>query len=244
MKNYLIFQLYSPIAAWGDIAVGEERPDITFPTKSAILGFLGAAMGVKRDEELVHQKMADNYGVACRIETSGLLLRDYHTVQMPSQDKNIRYFTRKDELASPRNKLNTLLSYREYQMDAIYTAGVWQQWDQSPFSLEELTRGLQYPKYTLYLGRKSCPPALPLQTQIISQVENVRIAFRKAQFSDEILKPVFSSNKHFKPIFYWEYDSHAPKAQRLLVRDYPSSRRRWQFKERVVQISLWNEEGE
>jgi CRISPR system Cascade subunit CasD len=39
MRDYLLFRLYGPLAAWGDIAVGEYRPSFAHPSKSAIIGF-------------------------------------------------------------------------------------------------------------------------------------------------------------------------------------------------------------
>ena len=49
MKDYLVFRLYGPLASWGQAAVGGDRPTGLQPTRSAILGLLGAALGIKRD---------------------------------------------------------------------------------------------------------------------------------------------------------------------------------------------------
>jgi len=85
VKAYLIFRLYGPMCAWGDIAVGEQRPSAGHPAKSAVLGLLAAALGVRRDEEGRQKLLADAYAMAVRVDVSGELLRDYHaiTVQTP-----------------------------------------------------------------------------------------------------------------------------------------------------------------
>ena len=57
MKDFLVFQLYGVLAAWGDIAVGEYRPSLGHPTKSAVTGLLGAALGVDRSDESQHQQL-------------------------------------------------------------------------------------------------------------------------------------------------------------------------------------------
>ncbi len=44
MDNYLVFQLYAPLAAWGGQAVGQERPSDDHPSRSALLGLLAAAL--------------------------------------------------------------------------------------------------------------------------------------------------------------------------------------------------------
>ncbi len=39
------------MASWGQAAVGGDRPTGVAPSRSALLGLLGAALGIKRDEE-------------------------------------------------------------------------------------------------------------------------------------------------------------------------------------------------
>ena len=51
MREFLIFRLYGMMASWGDIAVGELRPTFDHPSRSAIVGLLAAALGIRRDEE-------------------------------------------------------------------------------------------------------------------------------------------------------------------------------------------------
>jgi CRISPR system Cascade subunit CasD len=50
MMEYLLFRLYGPLASWGEIAVGESRHTATYPGKSALLGLLAAALGIRRDD--------------------------------------------------------------------------------------------------------------------------------------------------------------------------------------------------
>ena len=67
MTDYLLFRLYGAMAAWGDIAVGEQRPSTPHPSKSALLGLLAAALGIRRHEDERHQALADGYGFAVRM---------------------------------------------------------------------------------------------------------------------------------------------------------------------------------
>ena len=46
MTDYLVFQLYGPMASWGEPAVGEMRHTNTIPGRPSILGLLAAALGV------------------------------------------------------------------------------------------------------------------------------------------------------------------------------------------------------
>ncbi|HLD44337.1 MAG TPA: CRISPR-associated protein Cas5, partial [bacterium] len=49
--DYLVFQLRAPLSAWGETAVGEYRPTSNYPSNSALLGLLAAALGIDREDE-------------------------------------------------------------------------------------------------------------------------------------------------------------------------------------------------
>ena len=83
--QFLVFQLQAPLAAWGDVAVGEYRGSREHPGASALIGLLGAALGVRRDDEAGHAALRDGYGFAVGTVATGHLLRDYHTAQVPGR---------------------------------------------------------------------------------------------------------------------------------------------------------------
>ena len=69
--DFLVFQLQAPLAAWGDIAVGECRPTMAYPGQSALLGLLAAALGVRReDAEAQVVAPADGWVLLCAIYPS------------------------------------------------------------------------------------------------------------------------------------------------------------------------------
>lgn len=231
MKEYFLFRLYGPMSAWGDIAVGEFRPSYAHPSKSAVLGLLAAALGIRRDEEVVHQAMATSYGFAVRVEAAGSPIRDYHTAQVPpagSSRHKKTFATRKDEVAVPREDLRTILSSRDYRCDSLYTVCLWTVGDSSPYSLTQFEAALAKPAFTLYLGRKSCPLALPLQPQVL-QASDLREAFHSARFEDTIFLNSLPSSETVD--VYWEgVEADGYTAVHTIERrDSPLSRRRWQF---------------
>lgn len=234
MADYLLFRLYGPLAAWGVIAVGQERGSDTQPSKSAMIGLLAAALGIRRNEEELLATLAVGYGFAVRVESAGVLLRDYHTAQVPSASdmKKRPHRTRRDELLIPHHDLNTVLSNREYRCDALYTVALWALPD-APYSLAELAVALMKPKFTLYLGRKSCPLALPVQAQVVA-ADHLATALSQVSFPDQaILKDRLKPDS--SPTLHWEEDIEEQGLTALLTvarRDQPLSRRRWQFRER------------
>lgn len=229
MADYLIFRLYGPMAAWGDVAVGEYRPSQAHPGKSSILGLLAAALGIDREEDEIHALMAQAYAVSIAVCEPGLLLRDYHTAQVPPTRRKAVYRTRREELAA--DSLGTILSTRDYRTDCGYMVAVRiAEPAVAPFSLEELMQALLQPRFPLYLGRKSCPPALPLVPQIRS-AKDLLAAFAAVEFTDDLQLGFQWSN----PVaFYWEEGENAGTEPRktFIRRDVPLSRRRWQFTDR------------
>lgn len=170
--DYLVMRLYAPISSWGTLAVGEDRPTVNYPTRSAVLGLLGAALGIKRSETQQLKDLADSVGIASKTYSEGTILRDYHTIQTPNAGKGVQFFTRKQELQSA--KVETILSSRDYREDGLWIVAIWlkPETDNShcefKVNLEQLQQALKYPTFTLYLGRKSCPLSLPLSPQIIT----------------------------------------------------------------------------
>ncbi|TDR57006.1 CRISPR-associated Cas5e family protein [Halomonas ventosae] len=161
MTEYLIFRLYAPLASWGEAAVGESRPTATYPRRSAIIGLLGAALGVRRDDDEGQRRLRDSLGIAIKQRSPGSLLRDYHTVQVPASQSRVTYRTRRDELNAPKKVINTILSSRDYRCDGLWTVAVWLM-PRAELALEALERALESPYFPLYLGRKACPPGAPL----------------------------------------------------------------------------------
>lgn len=226
MAEYLIFRLYGPLAAWGDIAVGEFRPSFAHPSKSAIIGLLAAAIGIRRDEEERQKSLAESCSFAVRVDAMGILLRDYHTTQVPSARKGVTHYTRRSELAV--DDLNTILSSRDYRCDAAYTVAI-SVIDGAPHTVQELAIALQKPVFTLYLGRKSCPLALPLQPSIV-KAATLREALESVAFSDEFSDMIATGSA----AVFWEEDEESgfERQQVITRRDIPGSRKRWQFGER------------
>ncbi|MCP5467616.1 MAG: type I-E CRISPR-associated protein Cas5/CasD [Sinobacteraceae bacterium] len=166
--QFLVFQLVAPMAAWGDVAVGQYRGSRDAPGESALLGLLAAALGIRRDDEAAHAALRDGYAFAVGTVDPGSLLRDYHTAQVPSRGdlKGRPHRTRRDELAMPKHALNTILSARDYRQGGAWIVAV-QPLAAAPHEPGRLERALREPRFTLYLGRKSCPPAAPLAPQVI-----------------------------------------------------------------------------
>ncbi len=242
MRGYLLFQLYGPLAAWGEPAVGEARHSATHPSRSALLGLLAAAAGLRRDNAEGQRRLSESLRFGIKTLAMGSVLKDYHTTQVPPQERKIHhYHTRRDELGSGR--LGTILSSREYRQDGLWLVAAWSNSDSAIYTLDELAKYLATPVFHLYLGRKSCPLGLPLNPRVI-QAETLKQAFAVYP------QPSLLDQKAWRGIgaaqFAWEACNHTgfPKEDfRAPRHDNPLSRDRWQFGDREEYIKLEQEGG-
>ncbi len=227
MKEYLMFQLYGPLASWGEEAVGEVRHTAMAPTRSALLGLLAAALGIRRDEEERLTHFNQHYHLAVHsLSSRERWLRDYHTVSAPRESKKYRYHTRRDELCLAPGEVGTLISLRDYRVDGYWHVAVSETPD-APYTLEALRGALLTPHFPLYLGRKSCPLALPLAPRLITG-SLWEVFFKTMQ---EMRAPELGGIVQKEGLCYWDdpEENSLARQQTQRCHDQSVSRKRWQF---------------
>ncbi len=240
MERFVVFTLYGPLAAWGDIAVGEHRPVTTHPSRSAVLGLIAGALGIRRDETEALRQLDRGYRFGVRVESEGAPLRDFHTVQRADKTARLNHLlTRRDELADPRNVATTPRSIRDYRCDARSTVCLEHRGGQPGPEPDLVAAALARPRFVPYLGRKSCPPALPFAALVI-EADDMQSAL--AQYDperdglDEVVSPEAQHlGHHDRPRYYWEdgYPSGIPPQRSLPRHDQVVSRTPWQFQPRT-----------
>lgn len=157
MKDYLILNLQGPLQAWGRETFEGLRPSELYPGRSALLGLLGACLGVERSDQAAQHRLASSVNFAVRVDQQGQKITDYHTVK----NARVEYSGLKSH--------DTIQTWREYWQDAKYTVVVWLS-ENAVMELAELESALNKPSYTPVLGRRSCPLARPLyETQVTAK---------------------------------------------------------------------------
>lgn len=234
MTDYLTFTLAAPLAAMGDVAVGERRGTADRPARSAVLGLVAGCLGLDRSDEDAHLALERDYGFALRVEWVGPLLADYHTAQVPSTRRGRRYATRAAELAVSPQELNTILSRRDYRSDLLAFAALWQRKAEARWPLATLAAALERPVFTPYLGRKSCPLMLPLAPSVRRDLEDFRAALadhgKELRAQAAFGRLVRPWGRHV-PVVVVDADAAAGLSVARIERrrDRIASRRRWQF---------------
>ncbi len=152
--NGFVLHLQGPMMSYADRGFGQLREEGEFPSRSAVLGVIGAAMGLERGDPMLltlHRGLRVHAAQAQR----GSLLVDYHTVLTAGYDEFDEVRLRREGVPGK----NPTLTWRSYHCDAHYVAVV--EGDDAEL-VERCRAGLRDPHYTAYLGRRSCPPATPL----------------------------------------------------------------------------------
>lgn len=238
-EKFLTATLYAPIASFGGLAVGERRTSERYPTRSMLIGLLGAALGVDRADESAQKALAQAYQFAVQIFEAGRPFTDYHTAQMPSRGK-ARYATRREELAAP--ELNTVLTSRDYRSDFLAGLAVAAS-SNAPYTLEALSAALRAPRYTLSFGRKSCAFGLPLDPTIAEHddASAALAAVWESRDQNSVKSKLFKtlvSRPEAPGQIIMDTALLPPGRDHSIefLRDQPLSRQRWQFALREVAV--------
>lgn len=174
MASFLILRLDGPMQAWGTHTFEDFRPANNFPTRSGLLGLIGACLGIARADRAGLARLAEAVKltvrqdrVALRLEMSeeepahsapksAIKLADFHTVlDARKVDGSTSKFP--------------VVSRREYLFDAAFTVAV-AVWPGAGFELDRIASALRRPRFTPFLGRRSCPMTRPL-LDTVSPVE-------------------------------------------------------------------------
>ncbi|PWI43202.1 type I-E CRISPR-associated protein Cas5/CasD [Streptomyces sp. ICBB 8177] len=141
--SVLTLTLAGPLQSWGASARFARRTTEGAPTKSGVIGLLAAALGLDRNaDEHLEALAALRFGV--RVDQPGTRIRDFQTAHHPDTDE-----------AMP-------LSERFYLADAVFVAAV----EGETALIDRLAAALRAPAYLPYLGRRSCPPARPINPSV------------------------------------------------------------------------------
>jgi len=203
MQQFLAFRLHGVMASWGEVAVGPIRGSADHPTRSALIGLVGAALGVLRDDDDLQTKLAQMMRFAVRVDLPGVLMRDYHTTRVGQPDRKEWSTTRRESLKARR--VHCIPSERYYYCDAHYTVIAWAT-DDNTWSLEDIAHALRHPHFVLCLGRKACPPGLPLEAHVF-EAKTLREAFRGTHFE---LPPALHKLLPDRQRLIWEDTGQVP----------------------------------
>jgi len=165
------------MSAYGLQTFDVHRKINHFPTRSAVIGLLGAALGITRDNHQQLYALSKQLKIAVQVNKTGQKIVDYHTVQ------NFR---------SPMGKIQkgTKPTYREYWCDSEHSFAI----TADDETIEVLCSKVKSPVFTLFQGRKSCPLTRPLFDSVVEN-DNPANALKESGSLGQIFSDVSGENQ-------------------------------------------------
>lgn len=149
--NTLFLRLEGPLQAWGDPSKFVIRRTMNAPTKSGVLGLLCCALGHSRQAARERLPELNTLSMGVRVDRRGIRWWDYHTVGAGTGMTTAAGDVKTDAQG-------TLITRREYLADASFLVAL--QGDGK--LIHALDSALASPQWPVFLGRRSCPPSVPV----------------------------------------------------------------------------------
>lgn len=160
MANTLFLRLEAPLQSWGERGRWSVRDTAPEPTKSGVVGLLACALGWADDARIRNLARLIRVGVRCDRAGSGAPLVDYHTVGGGYRSPMLLTAEGKPKW-TPRKQPHTEQTWRSYLCDASFLVAI-QTIPTDSSLIAQLAEAVQSPVWPIFLGRKSCVPALPV----------------------------------------------------------------------------------
>lgn len=152
----LLLRLEGPLQSWGTQGRFSERDTDAEPSKSGVMGLLGAAIGMEREDEAGLARL-NSLEMVVRVDREGRVLRDFHTAgagTLPSGEEYRVWGTD-----------DPVVTKRYYLMDASFVVAL----AGEDALIGELESAIRNPRYMLCLGRRGCVPSEPLLIGVVER---------------------------------------------------------------------------
>lgn len=155
--NTVFLRLDGPLQSWGVTSRFVIRDTADVPSKSGVLGLICAAMGLRREaaNEWLKQPEVLALKMGVRIDRPGTKFTDYHTagagIGMMSAKGIIK-------ITESTKEIETHVMRKEYLADAAFLVALWG----NTGTVADIVKAIQEPVWPAFLGRKSCPPSVPV----------------------------------------------------------------------------------
>ena len=168
--SVVLLRLEGPLQAWSSQGKLGLRDTETEPTKSGVLGLVGAALGMDRSDDATLAELC-TLAMAVRVDRPGTLLRDFHTAGGGRfRGEPLKVF--EGGVCVPSERF-----YLQGASFLVALAG-------DGALVRRVAAALQSPRWPLFLGRRACVPSEPVFAgvrDVDSPVEALRDEPRPAE---------------------------------------------------------------
>lgn len=161
MKSVLL-RLEGPLQSWGTRSRFPHRDTEREPSKSGVLGLVAAALGMPRDDDARLAVLAA-CAMGVRVDAEGTSMIDYHTAGA-------------GRFAGEEHRVygsgDPVITRRAYLQDASFLVALGYE-DEAVAG--EIDRALDAPHWPIFLGRRACPPSLPVRAGLVDAAPEVAL---------------------------------------------------------------------
>ena len=162
MNSYLILQLDAPMVSYGNVAVDVYRPTDTFPGRSMLTGMIANAMGWRRRDHDLLDRLQEHIRYAARVDSKKIeRMTDFQTVALGEHDQAWTTNGRPEGRAGNwRSYTGSELRYPDYLVESstVVALTVEHLADDLP-TVDDMNLAIRWPARPLFIGRKSCFPS-------------------------------------------------------------------------------------
>jgi CRISPR system Cascade subunit CasD len=137
MKTILL-KFAGPLQSWGTSSHYETRETDRYPSKSAVIGMLAAALGYRRENHAGLSRLS-KLDFAVRMDQPGKILRDFQIATSHKPNGEL---------------LRSYVTNRYYLQDAVNVVAIGSSDDEL---MAQIFAALKAPYFQLYLGRRALP---------------------------------------------------------------------------------------
>lgn len=184
-KCFLVLNFDGLSQSYGEISTEKYKGTRLFPTKSAVVGLLGCALGYdRRKNRMELAELSGKIKLGIRMDRSPFLYCDFQSVSGYIEDLNCYILTNKSDKKNKDSTLKknpiyehikaesvvsggvggcseTKILYKEYLDDAAYTVVI----ESDEDTIKQLHYAIRNPKWTYTLGRYNCIPSRPIYSE-------------------------------------------------------------------------------
>ncbi len=154
----IILKLRGPLRSWGAMSIGDDRWTTNRPTASAAIGLLGACAGIDHHQPELVAQWYRSWSV---ISASALQWSVGHRHFTPSLRTDFQTARNSLKMDGSENE-EAVVSRRGYLEEAREVCAIVFQDNADPALFDLAVKGLQFPVYTPFLGRRSNPLSQPM----------------------------------------------------------------------------------
>ncbi|MEF8724251.1 MAG: type I-E CRISPR-associated protein Cas5/CasD [Candidatus Accumulibacter delftensis] len=192
MPRHLLMRLAAPLMAFGGETIDNYGVIREFPALSMVTGLLANALGYRREESDLHDRLQARLRVGARLDCKIQRLREYQTAQLFENDQVWTTFGVPEgrakspsySIQSDGRKSLTWQRYRDYHANLNVLLALRLDPAAEAPTLDDLAQALDHPARPLFIGRKACLPSRRVFAGW-HEAENVLAALQMAQLPDK-----------------------------------------------------------